>query len=382
MAGLGPVRWQCEIDSFCRRVLAKHWPSVERHEDVRSVGRGTLENVELICGGFPCQDVSSAGRQAGLSGERSGLWYEYLRIVGELRPRYVVVENVASGQKLWLPEVRRGLEALGYRTRAFSLSAFDVGAPHLRRRVFVVATDPDSLVLREQQRRRGGEEGADTPLSISLCSPRTAESHGHADVDSEPTGPEHDQAPWLRGVASGASHWASSCGVCGIYDGFSNWLHAGGLSGRIPEAGSDEVLCSLQRSLEAKALQRNAGIHGHVHPEALLLQTVRRITCCRREGHPTLESQEVAQASLRGLRGDESPTRASHKQRRVRQPAGEHSNPMYSLSPLLAPIAHAAWEEYVSSDAKTRSARLKALGNAVVPQCAEVIGRIILEMSQ
>lgn len=177
-AGVGSVVWQCEMDLFCRRVLQKHWPGVTRFEDVR-----TLRNpprVDLICGGFPCQGVSSAGARRGLADERSGLWFEYRRIVGEIRPRFVVVENVASGKKLWLSQVKADLQALGYRTRAFALSAADVGAPHLRRRIFVVAdthgepartehaemggapspvADADQQQLRLQQRRRGGESG-------------------------------------------------------------------------------------------------------------------------------------------------------------------------------------------------------------------------------
>src|SRR5512146_2306862 len=95
-AGLGPVVWQVEKDAYCRAVLAKHWPDATRYEDVKDVGRGNLHNVDLICGGFPCQDVSCAGKRAGISGERSGLWTEFARITGELRPRYVIVENTAG----------------------------------------------------------------------------------------------------------------------------------------------------------------------------------------------------------------------------------------------------------------------------------------------
>src|SRR5688572_14262480 len=88
--------WQVELDPFCRRVLAKHWPDVARYEDVREVGAHNLEPVDLIAGGFPCQDISNAGKRAGIDGERSGLWSEYARIVRELRPRYVLVENVTA----------------------------------------------------------------------------------------------------------------------------------------------------------------------------------------------------------------------------------------------------------------------------------------------
>lgn len=185
-AGLGPVKWQVEIDPFCRSVLAKHWPEVKRYEDVRSVG-GELEPVDIICGGFPCQDVSSAGKRAGLAGARSGLWREYARIVASVRPRWVVVENVASGAKLWIDAVRSELERLGYESLPVPLAAADVGAPHLRRRIFLVAhadthgqhavsLDAEVAIaqaiaysererLREQQGRRSGSGWADASES-------------------------------------------------------------------------------------------------------------------------------------------------------------------------------------------------------------------------
>ncbi len=151
-AGLGPVLWQVEKDPFCRRVLAKHWPNVARFHDVTTVGGAALARVEVICGGFPCQDVSAAGRGDGLTEtSRSGLWFDFARVVGELRPRVVIVENVASGMRRWLPTVRRGLHLLGYDSTAYQLSAADVGAPHLRRRIFVVA-HADRLASRQSGR--------------------------------------------------------------------------------------------------------------------------------------------------------------------------------------------------------------------------------------
>lgn len=140
-AGLGPVLWQIEKEPFCRAVLAKHYPEAQRFDDVCTVGVSVLEPVDLICGGFPCQDVSQAarGRNDGLDGAQSGLWHEYRRIVGELRPCHVVVENVFSGKSRWLPAVRRDLHLLGYSSTAFEIAGTDVGAPHLRKRIFVVA---------------------------------------------------------------------------------------------------------------------------------------------------------------------------------------------------------------------------------------------------
>ena len=133
------VVYQVERSAFCRHILARHWPSATRYDDVCSVGAAVLPPVDLLCGGFPCQDVSSAGRGAGLDGARSGLWWEFARIIEETRPRWVVVENVASGARRWLPAVRRALGARGYASLPVGIAACEVGARHRRERVFVVA---------------------------------------------------------------------------------------------------------------------------------------------------------------------------------------------------------------------------------------------------
>jgi DNA (cytosine-5)-methyltransferase 1 len=137
-AGLGSVAWQVEIDPWCRAVLAKHWPNAVRYSDVREVGRATLAPVDVIVGGFPCQDISLAGRGAGLAGERSGLWFEYLRILGELRPRGVIVENVGGLARRGLDVVAGGLDGLGYTVEVSRVAASDIGAPHRRIRHFIV----------------------------------------------------------------------------------------------------------------------------------------------------------------------------------------------------------------------------------------------------
>src|SRR5204863_370991 len=106
------IKWQVEIDPFCRQVLEKHWPNVTRYFDVRQVKR--LESVDVLCGGFPCQDISVAGKGEGIDGERSGLWREFDRLIGELRPRYVVVENVSALLVRGLGRVLGDLVARGY----------------------------------------------------------------------------------------------------------------------------------------------------------------------------------------------------------------------------------------------------------------------------
>src|SRR5690348_6621312 len=133
----------CEIDPYCRAVLRKHWPEVPCYEDVRTLTADALSRdgvaVDVICGGFPCQDVSHAGKRAGLEGARSGLWSEYARLIGELRPRFIVVENVAGLLSLGMGDVLGDLAALGYDTTWDCIPASAVGAPHRRDRVWIVA---------------------------------------------------------------------------------------------------------------------------------------------------------------------------------------------------------------------------------------------------
>jgi DNA (cytosine-5)-methyltransferase 1 len=153
-SGIGETVWQVEQCPKLRNCLAHHWPDAERFDDVRTVGKHNLEPVDLICGGFPCQDVSSAGKRVGLSGSRSGLWSEFARIVSELNPRWVVVENVASGATKWVDAVRRDLEKRGYGSLPVPLSAADCGAWHERARVFLVAHNDDTRPRAERQKPR------------------------------------------------------------------------------------------------------------------------------------------------------------------------------------------------------------------------------------
>jgi DNA (cytosine-5)-methyltransferase 1 len=112
---------------------------VDRFGDVRTVGAHTLDPVDIICGGFPCQDLSVAGSRAGLDGERSGLYAELYRIVCEMLPRYVVIENV-PGLLKYESRLAADFDAAGYGLRWQPLAACNIGAPHRRKRVFVLAT--------------------------------------------------------------------------------------------------------------------------------------------------------------------------------------------------------------------------------------------------
>lgn len=162
-AGLGPVVWQVECEPFPLGVLAEHWPEATRYTDVKKVGN-ELAPVDIICGGFPCQDISNAGNRAGIGGARSGLWSEFARIVGVVRPRFVVVENVSALLARGMGVVLRDLASLGYDAIWDCVPAAAVGAPHRRDRLFVVAwrvSDPKRDGIRQQSER--GQGAAQAP---------------------------------------------------------------------------------------------------------------------------------------------------------------------------------------------------------------------------
>lgn len=156
----------CECDPFARRVLAKHWPGVPCYDDVRTLTAARLAAdgigaVDVICGGFPCQDISVAGKGAGLAGERSGLWVEFARVIGEVRPRYVIVENVAALLGRGHGEVLGDLAALGYDAEWHCIPAAAVGAPHRRDRVWIIGADADRGGFQgERVAQHGNEQGA------------------------------------------------------------------------------------------------------------------------------------------------------------------------------------------------------------------------------
>lgn len=145
-AGLGSVTWQCEIDPWCRRVLAKHWPAAERFDDVRTI---RPRATDVICGGFPCQPFSLAGKQRGLEDER-WLWPEFARVIDEAKPSIVVAENVPGLRARGLRPVLADLASLGFNVEWHHFRASDLGAPHERNRIWIVATRPDRIDVRHE----------------------------------------------------------------------------------------------------------------------------------------------------------------------------------------------------------------------------------------
>lgn len=133
----GAVAWQAEVDPYASHVLARRWPSTPNLGDVREIHSPPA--VDALCGGFPCQDISSAGKREGINGKKSGLWRDFARIIRDAQPGLVFVENVAALRSRGLGVVLGDLAGLGFDAEWGCLSVSDVGGPQRRRRMFVLA---------------------------------------------------------------------------------------------------------------------------------------------------------------------------------------------------------------------------------------------------
>jgi DNA (cytosine-5)-methyltransferase 1 len=301
-AGMETVAF-CEIDPFCRRVLAKHWPHVRQYDDVRALSAQQLEadgiSVDVICGGFPCQDISLAGAGAGLEGARSGLWSEYRRLIEETRPRWVIIENVSALRSRGLDRVLREIAALGYDAEWHCIPASAVGAPHRRDRVWIIA--------------------------------------------------------WQRGGLADADRLSSSIGR---------------------EIGN---VARAARTLESDGEQRQRSGYAANDSSAALAYPAgepRGIPCQSENRREALEAsgcRERAALSDADGAGCSQPIGTGQEIRRTgpSEPSGSHGFgwDFWLIEPDVGRVAHGVPQ---------RVDRLRALGNSVVPQIPEIIGRAIM----
>lgn len=365
--------WQVEIDPFCREVLEKHWPGVPKYGDIRDLSGEELEAVDLICGGFPCQDLSLAGKRAGINGPQSGLWAEFARLIGELRPRWVVVENVPG---VLVPKKEKGvaveaagiarvvgaLARLGYVGVWFCLRASDFGASHHRKRVFVVACRAEG-----GRSDRGGEDVADAD-----CGQR-----------QQRWGAEQDAgygAGWLsRSDGSGepvervGKYTCGSCG--GTYDAYEYINRV-----RMPSTG-EHVLAPREcpwcggRAGSITYDRKHGGAGDPSGPnrppgDVDYPERPRLEVGDRKRGEPLREIAEPFAAGLPAFALGPSDPRWPDILR-------ERPDLAPSLEPPLRGMADGVpvWLDRAMSD---RTKRLKAIGNAVVPDCVEYLGILII----
>lgn len=158
--------WQCEQNAFAQKVLKKHWPDVPIYDDIKEIKHGTIDIVDIICGGFPCQDISQAGKGKGIAnGARSGLWFEMLRIIDMVRPRIAIAENVTAitQKERGMDIIISSLSQIGYDVEWIDVRASDEGAPHKRERIFFVAypneiyTDGKFGILEKEKQKTSKE---------------------------------------------------------------------------------------------------------------------------------------------------------------------------------------------------------------------------------
>jgi DNA (cytosine-5)-methyltransferase 1 len=293
-AGLGHTVWQVERDEYCRRVLARHWPDAERFDDVCTFHPPT--GVDVVCGGFPCQPWSVAGKRREHEDERH-LWPEFARIVEEARPAIVVGENVPGLRARGLRIVLADLARLGFDVEWTCLSAADVGAPHLRRRLFIVATHPERIKLRVESGRLSRTNGSSAPL---------AAEHGRKGAVADSDGQGQLQQGWLERAIG---RWA----------------------------------CDCRESL--------ANPHGETR---------------RSEARDAVggDGREEVRA------GQEEPGRRGDALAVERGGSSWHA---WATEPDVGRVAHGV---------PARVDRLRALGNAVVPQVSEVIGRAVVAATE
>jgi DNA (cytosine-5)-methyltransferase 1 len=269
----------CEIEEYPRRVLAKHWPKVPIYHDVRELTADTLRRdgiaVDVICGGFPCQDVSRAGKRAGLSGERSGLYRELVRAIRVVRPRHAIVENVAALLGDGMGTVLGDMAESGFDLEWDCVPAKAIGAPHERDRVWIVA---------HAHSERFGEEGRFRYRSIEMSAGRTeapqsantesircgqgrtrrppdsfawvrdaAREHAAHAAGARLEGWQKSEAAWeaLAEPAGGYSNpwrpWTDEPEISGMDDGFPNWVDSTRATGnavvpQIPELIGHAIL--------------------------------------------------------------------------------------------------------------------------------------------
>lgn len=216
-AGMTPIAF-CEIDPFCRDVLARHWPGVPILHDVRAT---EFLVADIVCGGFPCQDVSRAGKRAGITGERSGLYRELVRAIRMVRPRHAIVENVAAllgdGMGDVLGDLAEGRACVEWDC----VPAQALGAPHERDRVWIVAHAP-----RDGCGQRGSRRPPDSFARVRNATRRHASnapgeglegwSESKASRKSLAVAAGGDRNPWRP--------WTDEPELSGVDDGAADWV--------------------------------------------------------------------------------------------------------------------------------------------------------------
>ncbi len=215
----------CEIDPFCRKVLKKHWPDVPIYEDIRTLNGKEIGSVDVITGGYPCQPFSTAGKRRGQEDDRH-LWPEMLRLIQEIKPTWVIGENVAGHISMGLDTVLSDLESEAYRTRTFVIPACSIDARHRRDRVWIVAnTDVGASRPRIEPEPVQEKQFQSSPGSTNKTDVANTDRDNAQRIKSSEPEKEIRQEPRERQAGScgdGVRRWPSEPSVGRVAHGIPN----------------------------------------------------------------------------------------------------------------------------------------------------------------
>jgi len=392
---------QCEWADYPTKVLEKHWPDVPRWRDIRTLtaedfyARTGKRTVDVISGGFPCQPFSVAGKQKGKGDDRY-LWPEMLRVIRELKPRWVLGENVPGILRIAAADVVTDLEREGFDVVVFDFEAAAVGAKHRRERIaFVANAEHNGQFAAEIARgiNKGScccESWKDITCEFKGCRKCDGGRCSLADTDN---GSEyvrwHGKLSTTKGYGkSGTDHnrgtqeygsgewWSVEPDVGRGHDGIPFVLdEIGGLSFEAKERAC-EILRSVRQGDVSEAVQWTVGRFNGVSEKEVLLAFLCEYEEGRDGSRIEMESRTTPKGNLRELWRTIEAARSPHRRRYSKQFAREYSDALFRLSygaPSLVPQAwsNGSWEDgvkRVASGVPNRVDRLKCLGNAVVPQ--------------
>ena len=381
----------CEIEPFCRTILNKRWPGVPVIEDVKTIrGEDYAGTIDIVFGGFPCQDLSCAGRQKGLEGDRSGLWFEMFRVIRELRPAWVLAENVRGAVELALDTVRDNLEAIGYEVRAFVVPASAFGAPHRRERLIIVACRRD-VADASKERLQWGIENANEQEKLESADEQL-KGCCRGDLWLTPTVNGNNNRAGLSaksgdGLATTVKMWPtprrqSSTGKCEHGDGGPDLQTATG--GQLNPDWVSQMM-GFPEGWTNPDVDEPRPWQGWPAPMGARLWTTPQAGACgmtsKTTGRPLEKSTHLqaqvycAETRMWGT-SSASDCQGSH--------GGGQGK---SLRTDISDIKHGLVSDQYPYEfprtvkgGKNRAARIKALGNAVVPQQAYPFFRAIAEM--
>ena len=341
------TKWQVEKDPYALKILARHWPDAWRFRDVRYFLGGkrwrrcrAAWHVDLVCGGFPCQDLSNAGRRAGIGGARSGLWSEFARVLRLLRPRYVIVENVPALAIRGIERVVGDLAELGYSAEWDLIPAAALGAPHRRWRMWIVAYAP---AVQRASVERGESNGAAQFLAA------------HPDSDGEQQSEGNQQRSGRR-PGNGRAETSP---------------HANGQrrQGRRPRGGQ----APSQREVQ-DMVSRDRGSNS-AHADSRRREVSLEIQPRQRHAHQRGQDAADAQGRFSGPGWREEFARFCEAQRALYWP---HAVPEIRRMDDGLPAWLYRSPPPTEPKVPERAHRLRCLGNSVLPQIATYIGERIL----